>query len=501
MNQGTADRAAQPAEGNGQQVEQASRALLARRSMSIRARITAVFAALFVLMSTVTTGALVFLSAFKSKSVFLEEMTNYAFEIQQARRFEKNYFLYGTNLDDALVNTETAQYNLDQHAADFESVMGKARFAAMKKTLALYEHLLERLSEAGAEGGRLPQQDRAQIESGLRRSGTRLLSDAQESINLERWLMHTMLHTSRLLALGFLMFMLLVMAYVASFIIRSVLRPLGRFTTYATRIGKGDYSPILPARKYRDEYSYLALAINQMLEELQARQDQLRRSEKLAAVGTLTSGIAHELNNPLNNIALNTEALLDGFADFPEAQKIEMLEQIYTQVERASSTVRNLLDFTRREAPAFTPVSLTEEVRHTVKLAGNELKLAGVELKLALNDELPRVMGNPRNLQQVFLNLILNAIQAMPEGGSIVVAAAVEDGFVRVDVSDNGCGIPKEHLDNVFDPFFTTKENGEGTGLGLSVSYGIVEKHGGRLSVQSEPGQGTTFAVFLPIAK
>jgi two-component system, NtrC family, sensor kinase len=270
---------------------------------------------------------------------------------------------------------------------------------------------------------------------------------------------------------------------------------------YAARIGKGDYSPIVLGRKYRDEYSYLAMAINQMLHELQVREDELRQSVKMAAVGTLTSGIAHELNNPLNNIALNTESLLDGFSELGDKQKLRMLEQIYTQVERASSTVRNLLDFTRRETPTFVATSLAKEVRHTARLADNELALTGVDLELELDDGLPQVMGNPRNLQQVFLNLILNAIQAMPEGGRITVRGAVENDFVRVDVSDNGCGIPREHLDKVFDPFFTSKENGEGTGLGLSVSYGIVEKHGGRITVESELGEGTTFSVFLPVAR
>jgi len=215
----------------------------------------------------------------------------------------------------------------------------------------------------------------------------------------------------------------------------------------------------------------------------------------------LTSGIAHELNNPLNNIALNTESLLDGFSELSEVQKRRMLEQIYTQVERASSTVRNLLDFTRREAPTFAATSLAKEVRYTARLAGNELTLAGVDLELELGDDLPQVMGNPRNLQQVFLNLILNAIQAMPDGGRIMVRGAVENDLVRVDISDNGCGIPRERLDKVFDPFFTTKETGEGTGLGLSVSYGIVEKHGGRITVESELGEGTTFSVYLPVAR
>jgi two-component system NtrC family sensor kinase len=487
-------------DGRISQAEQARPTLLGRRRFSIRGRITAVSILLAILLSTVTVGAIIFVSEFKTKSVFLEEMTNYAMEIQQARRFEKNYFFYGTNLDDALAHTATARYNLDRNGGAFESVVGEQKLVSMKETLGAYEQLLESLG-GSAGGERAGKHERAQVESGLRRNGTRLLEDAEESIQRERRLMHTMLHTSRLLAVGFLVFMLLVTAYTAGLLIDSVLRPLERFMGYAARIGKGDYTPIVLRPKYRDEYSYLAMAINQMLHELQTREDQLRQSVKMAAVGTLTSGIAHELNNPLNNIALNTESLLDGFSELGEEQKLRMLEQIYTQVERASSTVRNLLDFTRREAPTFAATSLAREVRHTARLTGNELTLAGVDLELELDDDLPQVMGNPRNLQQVFLNLILNAIQAMPDGGRITVRGAVENDFVRVDVNDSGCGIPREHLDKVFDPFFTTKENGEGTGLGLSVSYGIVEKHGGRITVESELGEGTTFSVYLPVAR
>jgi two-component system NtrC family sensor kinase len=145
---------------------------------------------------------------------------------------------------------------------------------------------------------------------------------------------------------------------------------------------------------------------------------------------------------------------------------------------------------------------VTEIVDSTVRLVGNELRLGGIELSLDLDAELPRVRGNPRNLQQVFLNLFLNAIQAMPEGGELSVhALAAEDSFVRVDVSDTGIGIPAADLDKIFEPFFTTKEPGIGTGLGLSVAYGIIEKHNGRITVQSEVGRGTTFSVLLPLSK
>jgi signal transduction histidine kinase len=195
------------------------------------------------------------------------------------------------------------------------------------------------------------------------------------------------------------------------------------------------------------------------------------------------------------------ETLLDDFEDTDEDQKKKLLEDIFTQVQRASATVRNLLDFTRKDHPVFTPISIPELLRASVRLVSNELALAGVEVTVETPPDLPRVNGNPRNLEQVFLNLFLNAMEAMPDGGQLDITATQGDRFVRVAVRDTGSGIPAEHLDQIFEPFFTTKEAGEGTGLGLSVSYSIVEKHGGRLAVESQPGEGTTFTVSLPAAQ
>jgi two-component system NtrC family sensor kinase len=243
------------------------------------------------------------------------------------------------------------------------------------------------------------------------------------------------------------------------------------------------------------------VAINRMLDELTVRQQQLLQSRKMAAVGTLTSGVAHELNNPLNNISLTVETLLDDFEDMEEERKKTLLEDIFTQVQRASATVKNLLDFTRKDQPVFTAVEVPGLLEASLRLVRNELALARVEATMDVAPDLPPVNGNPRNLQQVFLNLFLNAMEAMPDGGALRITARPRNGSVRISVQDTGSGIAAEHLDQVFEPFFTTKEAGEGTGLGLSVSYSIVEKHGGRLEVESQTGRGTTFTVTLPAAR
>jgi two-component system NtrC family sensor kinase len=495
-NADTAEEAREESHAGTDQSVRAQQALLERPELSIRTRIIVVFVVIFVLCSGSTVAAVFFLSAFEEKIGFLETAGAYSFDVEEARRNEKNYFLYGTGLPEALASAKLARTRLERSADQMRSVEGVQGFSAMEASLGRYVSLLESLATADANDDTARKRE---LEVNLRTEGAQIITEAQEMIDRERVAVSAMLHTSMVGAVGFLALMLLVVVLFGGFVVRAVLRPLDRFMEYVTRIGAGNYEPIRPARRYRDEFSRLAFAFNRMLGEILTRQEQLVQSGKMAAVGTLTSGIAHELNNPLNNIGLTTEALLEDFESYTDEERRRMLDQIYTQVERAGSTVKNLLDFTRKDRSAFTALDVSEAAQSAGRLAGNEALLAGVVWKWDLDGELPRIRGNPHDLQQVFLNLFLNAIQAMPEGGELGVRARLDgEGFVRVDVTDTGVGIQAEHLDEIFDPFFTTKQLGEGTGLGLSVSHGIIEKHGGRIVVESEPGHGTTFSVYLP---
>jgi len=477
-------------------LDKIQQALENRPRVSIRARIAAVFAILFVLMCTVTVSAVLLLQQVRQKQVFFEKVSHFVFELQQARRFEKNFFLYGTNLQEAITNVHVARAYLRKNQSEIEAVIGGQGLQSMLSGIASYQKALEQLLDNPA-----PSRERKRIESALRKYGALLISDAEDTLERERQAIHSMLQTSIIVALGFLGFMVVMLVFFAGFITQAVLRPLGRFMRYADRIGSGDLSPITPARKYRDEFSSLAIAFNRMLRELLHRHEQLIQSEKMAVVGNLTSGIAHELNNPLNNIGLSVEALLDGFEEMEAGQIRHILEQVSTQVDRASGTVRNLLDFTRKEHRVFTRLDINQALQETLKLVENERRLAGVELSLQLGEDIPAVRGNPRGMEQVFLNLLLNAIQALGDGGRIEASSRCEGGRVIVEIADDGPGIAAEHLDHIFEPFFTTKDPGRGTGLGLSVSQGIVQEHGGTISVTSQPGQGTRFTISLPIAE
>jgi len=482
-------------------LDSADRALTRRPRLTIRLRIALGFILTYLLICAITVAAIIFISKLGAKQLFLEKATNYAFEIQQARRFEKNYFLYGTNLYDALSNVYNAQNILIDSRQDFCSIIGERAFDNMQNTLDGYQGLLESLEKSTSDAASQAKDKRDILQSELRHSGAELVLDASNAINQERLRFHTWLHRSKIIAAAALGLILLLDIYIVTFIARQIYLPFKRFESYMRRIAVGDFSPITPAKKYQDEFTDLAIAINRMLKEIQDRGNQLIESRKMAAVGTLTAGIAHEINNPLNNISLTTEALVNEFSEFSEEEKIEMLRDIYGQVERASATVANLLDFTHREETSFKILAAQDVLKSAADLVKNELLLNNIAFKMRLDDDLPKIRGHHRNLQNVFLNLFLNAIEAMHNGGELTVRGSLEADFVRVDVSDTGPGIPKENLGKIFDPFFTTKEVGKGTGLGLSVSFGIIEKHHGSIAAESEAGKGTTITVFLPIAE
>jgi signal transduction histidine kinase len=475
----------------------AQRTLEERPSISLRLRIALVFIICALFIGGITVGSIFVLSRFQTKMHFLEAVDECVFEIQEARRYEKNFFLYGTSLYDATDHIYRAHRLVESNLRSVEEVVGSDTARKWLANIERYERLLEELA-GSTKNPALDEGDRQGSEAQLRRYGAAILEEASEMSTKERQAMNAMVRTAMLGAGASMGFMVLLMLVLADQLARQVIRPVGRFIRYVGRIAEGDFSPIRPTRPYKDEFSTLAVAINRMLDELKSRQEQLLQTRKMAAVGNLTSGVAHELNNPLNNISLTVETLLDDFEETDDDRKKKLLNDIFIQVQRASATVRNLLDFTRKDLPAFTAVSIQDVLQSTLNLVGNELALAKVESHLDVEDGLPPVYGNPRNLQQVFLNLFLNAMQAMPRGGTLTVRADHEGDSVRVSVRDTGVGIPEVDLEKIFEPFFTTKEAGEGTGLGLSVSYSIIEKHGGRLEVQSQPGEGTTFLVHIP---
>jgi two-component system NtrC family sensor kinase len=227
------------------------------------------------------------------------------------------------------------------------------------------------------------------------------------------------------------------------------------------------------------------------------REEDLQRREHLASIGLLASGVAHEVNTPLTGISSYAQLLLQGRA--PDDPAYPLLRKIQQQTERASGIASSLLNFARQADGDHQSVDVGAMAQETLQLFEPHLKGRRIDLRREIEASLPEVAGNRGRLQQVLMNLLLNAADATPEGGTIAVRASSAGGRVRITVRDTGVGIAPEHLDRIYDPFFTTKPRGRGTGLGLSVSYGIVKEHAGTLTAESAPGEGSRFVISLPV--
>jgi hypothetical protein len=227
-------------------------------------------------------------------------------------------------------------------------------------------------------------------------------------------------------------------------------------------------------------------------------EEQLQQTDKLSSIGLLAAGVAHEVNTPLTGISSYSQMLMQ---QMPETDpRHQMLEKIHRQTSRASSIVNNLLNFSRVSDARLAPVNLNRVIDDTIQLLEAQLHNTEIEVTRRFAADLPFATGNAAKLQQVFMNLILNARDAMPRGGRLEISTAFDDEMVSILFRDTGDGIAPEHLAKIYDPFFTTKQIGKGTGLGLAVSYGIIRDHGGHISVESKPGEGTLFKLTFPIA-
>jgi two-component system NtrC family sensor kinase len=253
----------------------------------------------------------------------------------------------------------------------------------------------------------------------------------------------------------------------------------------------------------------LELKVAERTRELLAAKAEVAQGEKLASIGVLASGIAHELNNPLTGVLTFTSLMRKKAPDGSE--DAEDLDLVIRETKRCASIIKRLLDFAREKVPVKGFFSLDRMIEETVRFVERPASLQQIEIMTDLDPGLPQVWGDVDLIKQVILNLLVNAQQAIDGKGNITlrsrpynVTANANSGIeavpmVEISVIDTGCGIPSANLQRIFDPFFTSKEVGKGTGLGLSVSYGIVKAHGGKITVESIVGTGTTFRIYLPV--
>ncbi|EGB14587.1 integral membrane sensor signal transduction histidine kinase [Pseudodesulfovibrio mercurii] len=428
--------------------------------------------------------------AFRERLTVMDEFHDVVSDILETRRYEKNFMFYPEpgSLGEALVYLDRAEHTVALLQPKIVEIAGRDVYDGLLDDIAAYRTLLHAL----ANGDRSVADD-------TRQHGTRLVEGAQSLLATKKQAIHDALDRILFMPLAVMSLILISITAVYLWQARKILDRLDYVQRAAEGVAKGDYEAIQHLTSQDPISEMMRSAFQSMAAQLDDRQEQLIEARKLVSIGTLTSGIAHELNNPLNNVSLTADTLLEELDDLPEAEVRELLGDIINETGRASEVVRNLLDFSREEERPLARLSMNNVIRQTLKLVGNQLSLNGIKVEADLPEGLPDIHGDMHYLQQVFINLFLNADQAMEKGGTLGVKVRRDHDRLCVDVSDTGCGMDRDTLSRIFDPFFTTKPVGKGTGLGLSIIYGILKKHGGGIDVQSEEGVGTTFTVCLPV--
>jgi two-component system, NtrC family, sensor kinase len=249
-----------------------------------------------------------------------------------------------------------------------------------------------------------------------------------------------------------------------------------------------------------EAFNYMSRSLKDHNDQLQKMHHQLAKAEKLTALGEMAAGVAHEINNPLGGILLYSNIVLE---DIPEDSLArENMQKIIYQTNRCKEIVQSLLDFARTPTSEMLPLQINQIINTSLKLVRDQSMFHGIEIEAKLAENLPETIGDRSRLEEVFLNLFINAADAMNGSGKLTIATGLStNNSIRILISDTGKGIDKEHLSHIFEPFYTTKEPGQGTGLGLSIAYGIIQKHNGTIDAECNPGTGTTFIISLPAYK
>jgi len=303
----------------------------------------------------------------------------------------------------------------------------------------------------------------------------------------------------RIVTVPIIMFVTLLGVFAAFIVSRYITRPLNKFIEFTEALGKGEFDRKLEISS-RDEIGYLAHRFNRLSMELRAARDKMEeaytythllQAEKLSSVGQISAGLAHELKNPVAALKM----LFQAFKEYPDMTK-EDAEIIHNEIEKIDNILTQFLGFVKQKEVYFSKININALIDRVLSLATFDIKSSGIVVHKDIVDTLPPVKGDRSLLEQVFLNLVLNSIQAMPEGGEIRISGKTDNRFVEVMIWDKGTGIPSYMHSRVFEPFFTTKEGG--TGLGLSIAYNIVKTHGGEIYFNSKEKDGTVFTIRLP---
>ena len=484
-----------PQGGNPEQPGQQGCPCLPLLPRSIRGKLILSLLVVSVLGITATGSSIYAMWRIEDKVRIIESFYELNQNVLEVRRYEKNYLLYSNKKD-----LMSALDYIDRVRASIVTVKNSLP-GSQKELQSFYDEELGQYESISRQlvAEDLPLRRKKLLEAALRKHGQDITKrvfdmDAQARVQVEREVVNYQKTGVVILALAILLGGILIY-----YLLRWIMRPLTAIREAAAQImqGKMHSIPIDEAVSCSEEGIELVNSLNLMLKSLNHKQDQLVQSEKLAAIGKVTAGIAHEINNPLNNISLTAEVLLEDLPNLACSERLEMVHDILAQSDRAREVVHHLLEFSRsRKTNDTARVDLVKLVNDSIALVRNQFRLGEITCDYQHPDQPLPVTGNPHQLQQVLVNMMLNAVQAMQPGGRLEIRVAGEEKEAVITIKDTGAGIPSEMLPHIFDPFFTTKN--EGTGLGLSLSYAIVKDHQGDIEVESREGRGTTFRISLP---
>jgi two-component system, NtrC family, sensor kinase len=434
----------------------------------------------------------------------------------EMRLSEKNYFLY---------KDASALGDIQNKLNQSKAAMASAKDAIVRAIGARSYQQLESSTHAylqaiNSADGKSSVPD--ELQSHIREAGQKLREFSDHITKLERTNVNRIIAESRtglFTSLFLILFSALGVSQLISGRILASLKHIekvahaiseGKFDEVKTRIQAETQGPVmntLSKMKWfsffqsnpSDELGSVMKVINSMSDELIKHEELIIQSKKLASIGILTAGVAHELGNPLNNISMIAQTYAELYDDLSRDERLEYMNKVDEETDRIKEIVKNLLDFSKPKKANRREAHINEVVQKSLKLVQNMINISNIEITIRLAEGLPAVFIDINQIQEVLINLITNAIQAANSGDELCISTryGVDTDHIEIEVKDTGKGIPPEFLPHVFDPFFTTKET-SGTGLGLFVSYGIIQNHHGSIRVQSELGAGTCFTIELP---
>jgi two-component system NtrC family sensor kinase len=500
---------------------------------SIRQKITLGYYVIVAMIIGLSLFTFLELRYLEQKIMFGEAISEFFDTTLEIRRFEKNFFLYEkhSDYDENITYVSRAQEIIDRNRTEFTAVSSSEQIAILQASLKQYKGIMKRYAKAGKQNGAV----RNDLAARLRATGKNIITIAEEISKTERKSLQHILTSSRHILLVAIIVLSLAAIAIGQILSRMVVKPLKSLEESMGVIAEGKFEHIAIDSKDREIVS-LMKAFNKMLKQLELHERHLIQSEKLASLGTLLSGVAHELNNPLSNISSSNQILMEEFREALEARSPrpwpadpdftkELMAQINEQTDRARNIVRALLDFSRNREFKNESLSLKILFEETIQFVKGQVP-AKAGISLAVPDDI-FIVADKQRLQQAFLNLIKNALDAIAlNEGTITIKAekrramddledekkigiynylkfrgkcTLDQDTVDIEIHDSGYGIPLEIIPKIFDPFFTTKDVGKGSGLGLYIVHEIIEEHDGCIAVDSEPGKGTTFLIRLPI--